>query len=144
MKFLNSAIPFNDIIACYVLKFTGLDIIRLKKGIWQVFYYGIYPRHLTLWTSIFSVKKSKSMDFSQSQLIGSGPSWQEGPKVLRWEAAFSPKKCWTQRYHKGGGVISPLTFVLYVSDLNLWLKWSTAKTNADSQSKNYFTTISHL
>ena len=31
-----------------------------------------------------------------------------------------------------GGVISPLIFVLYVSDLDLWLKWSTAKTYADN------------
>ena len=30
-----------------------------------------------------------------------------------------------------GGVISPLMFVLYVSDLEYWLKWSVAKTYAD-------------
>ena len=30
-----------------------------------------------------------------------------------------------------GGVISPLMFVLYVSDLESWLKWSAAKTYAD-------------
>ena len=30
-----------------------------------------------------------------------------------------------------GGVISPFIFVLYVSDLELWLKWSSAKIYAD-------------
>ena len=31
-----------------------------------------------------------------------------------------------------GGVLSPLMFVLYVSDLDEWLAWSTATTYADN------------
>ena len=30
-----------------------------------------------------------------------------------------------------GGILSPLIFVTYVSDLDAWLKWSTATTYAD-------------
>ena len=68
------------------------------------------------------------------------------PKTVDWFISFLTGRC--QRVKIGsaisslanlssgvpqGGVISPLIFVLYVLDLELWLKWSSAKTYADDQ-----------
>ena len=66
------------------------------------------------------------------------------PQTIKWFVSFLTDK--SQKVKIGsslsrpinlqsgvpqGGVISPLIFVLYVSDLDLWLKWSSAKTYAD-------------
>ena len=66
------------------------------------------------------------------------------PNTVKWFRSFLSGR--TQRVKIGantsakksltsgvpqGGVISPLIFVLYASDLEFWLKWSIAKTYAD-------------
>ena len=64
------------------------------------------------------------------------PQWTGSSLFIRKKSASQDWKCSVSCGISGiwsspGGSLSPFIFVLYVSDLELWLKWSSAKIYAD-------------